>query len=138
MPALLDFPMSKIKFERTSAPTGSVEFEKEISHGNQDEPLRFSQPLARAVGGDYYSYNKGGQDRSISFSLTKMTLADRTNLLNFLKTVAVGSVNSFTVTEAMGYQYTCILYPDQDLSFPPSAFNRHTGQLKLKVLSGPE
>lgn len=98
--------MAQVKFERTSAPTGSVEFSINPPEGGYDGSQDYLQPFAQADGGNFYCFDKGiDPERPRSFAWEAMPEADFTNLLAFYA-VVLGKKYNFTFTDYDGTTYT--------------------------------
>jgi hypothetical protein len=91
--------MAQIKFERTSAPTGSVTFSVNPPEGGYGGRRDYIQPVDRASGGDVYCYEKAlPSEEVVSFNWGAMPATDFTNLMTFWD-VAKGRKYNFTFTD---------------------------------------
>ena len=118
-----------VRFERTVAPTGFVQFTRNPRIGSQDT-VELKQPMDWSNGNVLYSYNKGIVQYEFLLDWRGMSDADYQNLLNFHLYIAVGKSNPFTYTDMFGTQFTCIILTDK-INFPYIAVGRRAGQLLL-------
>lgn len=124
--------MALIKFERLTAPTGSVNFSRNPSYGS-GEPYKFRQPKDMSDGGDLYSYDKGVVEDLFELTWNSLPDTDWTNLDNFIRNVAVGIKNSFTYYDKDSNTYTVVL-ESEDVDFRPVRYNRYSGTLVLRKI----
>lgn len=97
--------MAKVKFERTTAPTGSVEFSANPSYGGS-EPLKFCQPKDYTNGGVLYSYTKGVNEKTFELSWSFMPEADYQDMITFFEDVIDGAAHPFTYTDENAATHT--------------------------------
>src|SRR3990167_213721 len=117
--------MTKIKFQRTSAPTGSVEFSRNPSIINNDyeRKRQYFQPKDRADGGDLYVYDKGVAKNYISLRWSNISKSDYDNLITFLGIIVCAKYN-FTFTDYDGLTYTARVMNGNEIRSAPVATGR--------------
>lgn len=126
--------MAKIKFQRTSAPTGSVEFSRNpsITSGSYRRQKQYAQPTDFADGGDIYIYDKGIVKTIITLTWPNIPTADYTNFTTFLG-VVVGAKYNFTFTDIDGATYTARIYNAADITSAPVATGRESLTIELLI-----
>lgn len=128
--------MAKIKFERLSAPTGSVEFTRNpsIREGGYRRIKKYLQPKDFADGGNLYVYNKGIVQDRIIITFHNNPVADYNNLLTFLG-VVVGSQYNFTFIDYVGTTYTARILNGDDIVSAPVMTDRESFTIELLIES---
>jgi len=128
--------MAKIKFERLSAPTGSVEFTRNPSQreGHYQRTVKYLQPKEYSDGGVLYSYNKGIVQNTKRLVFNNNPASDFTNLLTFLG-VVIGITYNFTFTDYDGATYTARIINSDDLQSSPIATERESFTIELLIES---
>jgi hypothetical protein len=127
--------MAKIKFERVSAPTGSIEFNRNPSGKDYSRKTAYLQPKDLSDGGDYYSYDKG-----ISAKNTRrlywgnISKTDYDNFITFLGVVA-GFKYNFTFTDYDGSSYTARILNSDNIESGPVGTNRESLTVELLIES---
>ena len=127
--------MAKIKFQRTSAPIGSVEFQRNPSVTNKDyqRKWQYLQPQDFADGGDVYIYDKGIAAKNyITLNFRNNPKSDYTNLMTFLG-IVVGSKYNFTFTDFDGTAYTARIINSDDIQSAPVATDRESLAVELLI-----
>ena len=126
--------MAKIKFERTSAPTGSVEFSRNpsIVGGDYTRKRQYYQPKDYADGGDIYIYHKGVLKNFTTLKWANIPEADYTNFLTFVG-VVIGSKYNFTFTDFSGTTYTARIINADDIQSAPIMTNRESLTVELLI-----
>lgn len=126
--------MAYIKFERTSAPTGSVQFTVNPNEADYNRKIKYMQPKDYADGGDLYCYDKGITAKNYrSLKWAAMPAADLTSFLAFLA-VVVGSKYNFTFTDHDGVTYTArIINADEMPSAPTAGGNESLPAVELLI-----
>lgn len=128
--------MVKIKFQRTSAPAGSVEFSRNPSiKGDYQRKKQFMQPKDFSASGDIYIYNKGIEKNYRILHWKNIPAQDLTNFLNFIQNVSVGAKNTFIFTDYDGSQYTALIVNADDIVSKPVAYNRESLTVELLIIS---
>lgn len=120
--------MAKIKFQRTSAPTGSVEFSRNpsIVNRNMQRKIKYLQPKDFSDGGDLYIYDKGIAAKNfITLAWSNIPKTDYNNFKTFLG-VVVGSKYNFTFTDSDGTTYTARIYNAEDIQSAPVMTDRES------------
>ena len=119
--------MAKIKFERTSAPTGSVEFTRNPSITGRGLPRKkkYFQPIDYSDGGDVYIYNKGITKDFVTLTWNNNAKTDYTNLMTFIG-VVVGAKYNFTYYDSDGLTHTARIINSDNLQSSPVATNRES------------
>ncbi|MBI5075640.1 MAG: hypothetical protein HZB62_10820 [Nitrospirae bacterium] len=127
--------MALIKFERTSAPTGSVQFARNPGPGSYSRKTEYMQPKERSNGGDLYSYDKGiSPDRFRTLSWKNISATDLANFMTFLG-VVVGIKENFTFTDYDGATYTARIWNADDIQSAPVATGRESLTVVLRIES---
>lgn len=91
--------MALIKFERLTAPAGSITFTNNPSSKGYSIIEDYNQPTAHSMAGDLYVYNKSvNPEQQVKFSWAAMTYTEFESLMDFYKTVRK-SRYSFTFTD---------------------------------------
>ena len=125
--------MAKIKFERTSAPIGSVEFSRNpsITSKSYQRKRQYLQPKDLADGGDMYIYDKGIAAKNyITLTFSNVPQSDYTNLNTFLG-VVVGSKYNFTFTDYNGVMSTARIINSDNFQSAPVATDRESFTVEL-------
>lgn len=124
--------MAKIKFQRTSAPTGVVEFSRNPSIINRDyrRKRQYMQPKDFADGGDIYVYDKGVKKDYITLVWRNIPQTDWVNFMTFLD-VVIGSKYNFTFTDFTGLTYTARILNSDDIQSAPVATDRESLTVEL-------
>lgn len=124
--------MAKIKFERTSAPTGSVEFTRNpsISGRGLQRKKKYFQPIDYSDGGDVYIYDKGIAKDYETLTWNNNAKSDYTNLMIFVG-VVVGAKYNFTYTDSDGGIHTARIINGNDLQSAPVATDRESFSVEL-------
>lgn len=98
--------MAQIKFDRTVAPIGSVEFSRNPkTKGGYSRALKFLQPSAETSDA-IYSYDKGQTRDTRTLIWDNIPLADYDNFITFLTDIAKGKSNTFNFTDYDGSVYS--------------------------------
>lgn len=125
--------MAKIKFERTSAPTGSVEFSRNPSRGNISRTGAYLQPIDYSDGKDLYSYDKGLTEKAeVPMTFGNISSTDLSNFLAF-RAVVVGSKYSFTFTDVDGSTSTARFADGGACEYAPVAPGRYSLSFRLLI-----
>lgn len=125
--------MAKIKFERTSAPTGSVEFSRNPAPRDYSRKTGYLQPKARSGGGDWYVYDKGlNPERYKTLHWANIPSADLSNFMTFLATM-VGAKYNFTFTDYNGATYTARIWNAKDIQSQPVFTDRESLTVELMI-----
>lgn len=125
--------MAKIKFERTSAPTGSVEFSRNPSRGDHSRVTKYKQPLDYSDGGDPYIYDKGIAAEGLrELHWRNIAALDLTNFMTFLG-IVVGAKYNFTFTDSDGTTATARIINADDIVSAPVAPGRESLTVKLRI-----
>src|SRR5574343_793688 len=111
--------MSLIKFERVSAPIGSVEFSRNPAPEKIVRRRSFKQPKDFSDGGVLYSYNKGVVSSFEELHFDGNPAIDYTNLMTFINDVVNGNQYSFTYRDYLGNSRTARIYNSDDLQSSP-------------------
>lgn len=122
--------MSKIKFEKTSSPAGSVQFSRNPSYGSA-KPFEFRQPKDYSDGGSIYVYNKGLIENTFELLFNNMPESDYQNMEGFFKNIIQGSKYNFTYYDENGTAHTARLM-DESIDFQINGYNRRTGSITLR------
>ncbi len=124
--------MAKIKFERTSAPTGSVEFTRNpsITGRGLQRKKKYFQPIDYSDGGDVYIYNKGITKDFVTLTWNNNAKTDYTNLMTFIG-VVVGAKYNFTYYDSDGLTHTARIINSDNLQSSPVATNRESFSVEL-------
>ena len=123
--------MALIKFERTSAPTGSVQFSRNPSIGDYQRKLQYMQPKDYSNSGDLYSYNKGINPKNYrTLKWKNIPTADYTNFMAFLAVVN-GMANNFTFTDTDGTTYTARITNADNIQSQPVLTGRESLTVEL-------
>ncbi|MBI5307786.1 MAG: hypothetical protein HZB37_05520 [Planctomycetes bacterium] len=119
--------MAKIKFQRTSAPTGSVEFSRNPSIVNRgmQRKRKYFQPKDFSDSGDLYIYDKGVAKNYITLTWSNIPKTDYDNFIAFLA-VVVGSKYNFTFTDFDGATYTARINNAEDIQSAPVMTGRES------------
>ncbi|GAB4486031.1 MAG: hypothetical protein OHK006_13250 [Thermodesulfovibrionales bacterium] len=126
--------MAKIKFERTSAPTGSVEFSRNPSPGDYHRNTQYMQPKDLSDGDELYSYDKSLAARNFrTLRWKNISATDLSNFMTFLNTVAVGIKNNFTFTDYDGSTYTARIWNADDIESSPVFTDRESLTIVLRL-----
>lgn len=127
--------MAKIKLERTTPPTGSVEFSRNPSKGDYERITEYLQPKDLAGGGDLYIYDKGDDPKSYKTLRWKnISSADLANFMAFLNAVK-GSKYNFTFTDYDSATYTARIMNSNDIRSSPVAHERESLTVELLIES---
>lgn len=125
--------MAKIKFERTSAPTGSVEFSRNPSRGDFSRTTKYKQPQDSSDGGDIYIYNKGiTAEAHRELRWRNISSLDLSNFMTFLG-VVVGAKYNFTFTDFDGTTATARIINSDEIASAPVAPGRESLTVKLRI-----
>jgi len=124
--------MAKIKFERTSAPTASVEFSRNPSRGDYQRTRKYLQPMDYADGGDVYIYNKGLAKNIIELDWRNIPKADYDAFKAFLDVVN-GSQYNFIFTDVDAVMYTARIINPDDMRSAPVMADRESLSVKLLI-----
>jgi|GEM_PF-3768525 len=120
--------MAAVRFERASAPAGSVTFSRNPEQGAV-YACEFFQPVDRSGGGSLYIYNKGiFPEDTIVLSWPSISSADKAALDSFIRTVAVGAVNVFTYYDHNGASHAVRLMT------PKPEFTERYGRFAVRLL----
>ncbi|MCK4786202.1 MAG: hypothetical protein KAV87_20765 [Desulfobacteraceae bacterium] len=122
-----------IKFERTEAPIGSVEFTRAPSRGNLDRSLKFAQPKDLTDGTDVYAYDKGPTQEFFNLHWSNIPKADYDNFISFVKNIVNGVMESFTYTDIDGTPLTVRIWNGEEINSAPVAYNRESLTVVLRV-----
>jgi hypothetical protein len=125
--------MALIKFERLTAPTGTVNFTKNPLYG-LGKPYRFRQPRDLSDGGDQYVYDKGVTEEIFELSWKTMKEEDWTVLDSFIRNVAEGAKNTFTYYDEDGNTHTVRL-ESEVVDFREIRNQLYKGTLKLRKVA---
>lgn len=127
--------MAKVKFQRTEAPTGLVQFTRNPSYGGRD-PFSFMQPGELTGGGDPVVYDQGVILDDLELGFANISESDYQSLRYFLRSVIEAAKYSFDLLDHNGDHWTVLLWPpSQPIDFPTKAHRRRQGSLSFKVLS---
>ena len=128
--------MAKIKFERTSAPTGSVEFSRNPSgDGGYEDRTKFIQVKAQSDGGVNYVYNKGlAPQKFKTLTWPNLPDADVGNFMTFVGVVVGGKYN-FTLTDVDGTTKTARIWNAEEIVTRRVATGRQSLSLELLIES---
>lgn len=127
--------MAKIKFERISAPTGSVEFSRNPASGAGDysRSRKYLQPKDYSDAGDVYIYDKGiAAKTTITLHFRNIPKTDYTNFLTFLG-IVIGSKYNFTFTDTDGSTYTARIINSDDIQSAPVMTERESLTIELLI-----
>ncbi|GER92692.1 hypothetical protein A45J_0410 [hot springs metagenome] len=127
--------MAKIKFERTSAPTGSVQFSRNPSRGDYQRSRQYLQPMDYADGGDIYIYDKGIVKNYMTLHWRNISKTDFDSFFSFLTNVSIGSKNNFIFTDYDGSTYTARIINSDDIQSSPVMTDRESLTVKLLIES---
>lgn len=126
--------MAKIKFERTSAPAGSVQFSRNPSRGDYKRRKQYIQPQDMSDGGDIYIYDKGDVKEYKTLHWRNIPASDLTNFLDFLAVIG-GSKNNFTFTDFDGSQYIARIINANDIQSAPVMADRESLTVEILIES---
>jgi hypothetical protein len=70
------------------------------------DPVQVNVATGMTDGGQLYAYNKGIAEKLFNLVYEKLPATDFTNFENWLKTIAVGPLNTFTMTDENGINHT--------------------------------
>lgn len=124
--------MAKIKFERTSAPIGSVQFSRNPSRGDYQRSQKYLQPMDYADGGDVYIYNKGIKRKIIDLTWRNIPKADYDAFMTF-SDVVNGSQYNFIFTDTDSSTYTARILNADDIRSAPVLADRESLSVKLLI-----
>lgn len=126
--------MAKIKFERTSAPIGSVEFSRNPSIPDQGLRRRrqYLQTKDFGGGGTLYVYDHGAVLNFIELDFRNNPAVDWTNLVTFLGVVGCALYN-FTLTLPDGSTSTARIWNGEAILSAPIATARETISVELLI-----
>lgn len=122
-----------IRFERTTAPIGFVQFSRNPGKGNYSRVRRYRQPIDYAGGGELYVYDKGDKEDERELRWPNISTQDYLNFMTFLDTVAVGAKNSFTFTDYDGATHTARIINAGDISSAPVMTGRESLTIRLRL-----
>ncbi len=126
--------MAKIKFQRTSAPTGSVEFSRNPSAISRDytRKRQYFQPKDFSDGGDLYIYDKGVAKNFIDLNWSNIPKTDYNNFITFLG-VVVGSKYNFTFTDFDATTHAARIINSDNIQSAPVATDRESLTIELLI-----
>lgn len=125
--------MAKIKFERTAAPIGSVEFSRNPSRGDYDRATKYKQPQDYSDGGDLYIYDKGIAAEGRKYLRWRsISDADYSNFMTFLS-IVVGAKYNFTFTDYDGATATARIINADEIASAPVAPGRESLTVELRI-----
>lgn len=125
--------MAKVKFERTSAPTGSVEFNRNPSIINGWKRKRkYFQPVDYSDAGDLYIYDKGEKTDTLVLTWPNISKTDYNNFITFLD-VIVGSKYNFTFTDYEGTVSTARIINSHEILSAPVMTDRESLTIELQI-----
>jgi hypothetical protein len=123
--------MALIKFERTAAPAGSVQFSRNPSPGDYRRTLQYMQPKDYSNSGDLYSYNKAINPKNYrTLKWKNIPAADYAGFMTFLTAVA-GSAYNFTFTDTDGATYTARITNADNIQSQPVVTGRESLTIEL-------
>ena len=123
--------MARIKFERTTVPTCSVEFSRNPSPGDYSRKIAYMQPKDRANGGDLYCYDKGlDPENTRKLHWRNIPSTDHANFLTFLGIVK-GAKYNFTFTDYDGSTYTARITNGEAIESAPVMTGRESLTVEL-------
>lgn len=130
--------MGLIKFERTIAPTCSVEFSRNPGYSDIKRQLKYYQPKVFTDGGILFVYSKAllaKNWRTLHFKNNPSL--DYSNFLAFLATVK-GAVYDFTFTDVDESTSTAVIWNADDFQSGPVFYDREEFTVVLYLKSGAE
>lgn len=125
--------MAKIKFERTAAPVGSIEFSLNPTYGDYKRSYNHLQPKTFTAGGVFYSYNKGLKRKIIDLSWATLPASEYVAFITFLDNIAKGSHNTFTFTDFEGATHTARILNADEIDSEPVAGDRESFDVVLLI-----
>lgn len=125
--------MAKIKFERVSAPTGSITFTYNPTYGEYSRTLRFNQVRTTAAGRVSYVYDKENPHNLIKLRFTNIPTSDITSFITFIRDVSDGSNYTFTFTDFDGSTETVRLWNAENILMNPLGDDREALTVLLRV-----
>lgn len=125
--------MALIKFERVSAPVGSVEFTYHPKPGDYTRKLDIKQVKESSAGNEIYVYDKGNSEEFRTLKFTNLPEADLTNFLNFVLNVVNGASYSFTFTDYDGGTDTARIWNADDIISSPVGLSRENLTVILRI-----
>lgn len=125
--------MALLKFERVSAPTGSVEFTYHPKPGDYTRKLDIKQLKESSAGNEIYVYDKGNSEEFKTLKFTNLPEADLTNFLTFLQSVVNGAAYSFTFTDYDGTTETARIWNAENILSNPVGLSRENLTVILRI-----
>lgn len=125
--------MATIKFERTSAPVGSVEFTYHPRVGDYNRSLNINQIKEVSAGKEVYAYDKGNDEDIRTLKFSNLPEADLTNLIDFVQNVVRGAAYTFTFTDYDGDIFTARIWNAENITSAPRGLLREDFTVILRI-----
>jgi len=81
---------------------------------NIHDPAKVNVPVDYSDGGQLYAYNKGIVEKSWNLVYDELSATDYSNFDAWLLTIAIGSLNTFTLTDENGVTHTVRLLDEEN------------------------
>lgn len=125
--------MAKIKFERVSAPTGSVEFTYNPKYGDYNRRYKMNQIKEVSAGKVVYAYNKGNDEEIITLKFSNIPESDISNFLTFVINVVQGATNTCTYTDYKGDTHTVRIWNAENILSSPVGLDQEDLTIVLRI-----